>query len=165
MAQVPLALQADVQALLPRPSFMDISPHKIPTNTRNSGSTASTPMDHHAKRMRDEELDALLEAAPPSKRLETTPCHTPTHSPEHCGIERMAMTTPQAFGTPISSHVCDVHAAAAAAELRIRWANAQRQGPRACAPHACTQPGALKSRRRCARPACLSPPPLSHLAC
>lgn len=117
-------------ALLPRPSFMDISPHKIPTNTRNSGSTASTPMDHHAKRLREEELDAWLEA-PPSKRLETTPVHTPTHSPEHCGIERMAMTTPQAFGTPISSHVCDVHAAAAAAELRIRWANAQRQGPRA----------------------------------
>ena len=120
-----------------RPSFMDVSPHPrareaaCPPMTGCSASTASTPLD--LKRSREEELDAYLAAGPPCKRMETTPCSTPVQSPEHSSDQAMRMATPCFMGTPLSSHFCGGGAgggAQAAADLRIRWASQQRQGPR-----------------------------------
>jgi hypothetical protein len=117
---------AVVNAWLPRPRFMDISPEG-PKTTRSS-STGSTPSDMHTKRMReDAELDAIL-AEPPNKRMELTPCHTPSCSPDHLDeLPPATRLASFAFGTPISGHpmLCPL-----AEELRIRFGTAQTVGQR-----------------------------------
>ena len=117
---------------LTRPSFMDGSPvggERMDSSSRRSSSTSSTPLDADAqlKRAREEELDAYL-AVPPNKRMETSPCTTPIHSPEHMGGAAMVQSTPIAscnIGTPLAGH-----RPSGAAELGLRWAFSQRQGPR-----------------------------------
>lgn len=99
------------------------------SSSRRSSSTSSTPLDADAqlKRAREEELDAYL-AVPPNKRMETSPCTTPIHSPEHMGGAAMVQSTPIAscnIGTPLAGH-----RPSGAAELGLRWAFSQRQGPR-----------------------------------
>lgn len=118
---------AVVNAWLPRPRFMDMSPEGPPT--RRNSSTGSTPIDTNTKRMRedDAELDAFL-AQPPTKRMELTPCHTPACSPEHMDeVPPATRLANFAFGTPISGHQMSCPLAE---ELRIRFGTAQTVGQR-----------------------------------
>lgn len=117
--------ETPASAFLSRPSFVDKSPY--PLERMNSCSTASTPLDAQLKRARDEEIDAYL-AVPPNKRMEATPCHTPIHSPAHPSSTTDVQSTPIAgcsIGTPLVGQ-----RPPGAADLRLRWATSQRQGPR-----------------------------------
>lgn len=120
---------------LPWPAVMDVSPEDRPVAIRTS-STGSTPLDTHAKRLRSEaELDScpLHEPdEPPLKRMEFTPCHSPTRA-EQTPPEDMASVMPPrrlasvGFGTPISGHpIC----CPLVSELRLRYGMHQTQGPR-----------------------------------
>ncbi|EOD07591.1 hypothetical protein EMIHUDRAFT_460046 [Emiliania huxleyi CCMP1516] len=116
---------------LPWPAVMDVSPEDRPVAIRTS-SMGSTPLDTHAKRLRSEaELDScpLHEPdEPPLKRMEFTPCHSPTRA-EQTPPEDMASVMPPrrlasvGFGTPISGHpICcplESHAGAAAVALVV----------------------------------------------
>lgn len=101
-----------------------------PEGPARSSSNGSTPIDTHTKRGREveAELDALL-AEPPTKRMELTPCHTPTCSPDH--MDEMPPATRFAnnfaFGTPISGFPISCPLAE---ELRIRFGMAQTVGQR-----------------------------------
>ena len=149
-------MTTDLSSLFPRPAFMDVSPYPSAgrstsrsAGTGRSTSTASTPLDHLKRSRGEDELDAYL-AGPAPKRMEMTPCHTPAGSPEHARqqAEAMQMVTPAGFcATPVSSHpLCGAHAAG---YLNIRWASAQRQGPRTCAA---ALPAPLRVDRRLHRP-------------
>ncbi|EOD35537.1 hypothetical protein EMIHUDRAFT_462475 [Emiliania huxleyi CCMP1516] len=120
---------------LPWPAVMDVSPEDRPVAIRTS-SMGSTPLDTHAKRLRSEaELDScpLHEPdEPPLKRMEFTPCHSPTRA-EQTPPEDMASVMPPrrlasvGFGTPISGHpIC----CPLVSELRLRYGMHQTQGPR-----------------------------------
>ena len=97
---LPGGCQMDVAASynqrLPWPAVMDVSPEDRPVAIRTS-STGSTPLDTHAKRLRSEpELDScpLHEPdEPPLKRMEFTPCHSPTRA-EQTPPEDMASVMP-----------------------------------------------------------------------
>ena len=61
-----------------RPVFMDESPGGEMDCSPDS--TGGTPYGRGMKRPCDEELDAILEAGPRTKRMEMTPCQTPTQA-------------------------------------------------------------------------------------
>ena len=107
-----------------RPSFMDSdSPGASAMDCGSS--TGGTP--YSTKRLRDEELDAILNAGPPAKRMETTPCHTPVTSPGNEGPARMCTSTPLCT-TPLSGY--PTAALQRAGELGVRWGSASSIGPR-----------------------------------
>ena len=105
-------------ALPPRPSFMDAD-----SPAGDEMDCGGTPYHAIAKRSRDEELDAILMAGPPAKRMEMTPCHTPVTSPNN---ETQRMCT----GTPLCKTPLQGGAIVGADTLGLRWGSASGLGPR-----------------------------------
>ena len=82
-----------------------------------------TPYNAISKRSREEELDAILQAGPPAKRTEMTPC-TPCSSPYN-ESSRMCTDTPSLCKTPLQGG-----ALAGTDTLALRWGSASSLGPR-----------------------------------
>ena len=108
-----------------RPVFMDESPGGEMDCSPDS--TGGTPYGRGMKRPCDEELDAILEAGPRTKRMEMTPCQTPIHSSNLDGSARMCT------GTPLCTTPLNAYQAANSLqrnELGLRWGSASSLGPR-----------------------------------
>ena len=115
-----------------RPTFMDVSPYPP---SRASGSSSSPADGAFHKRLRDEELDAILGMPPHNKvRMEMSPMvSTPHQSPDHAAcaasnLQNAPMQTTPFCATPVAAS-CGA-GSELVRHLGLRWGSHRAQGPR-----------------------------------
>ena len=110
---------------------MDVSPYPP---SRASGSSSSPADGAFHKRLRDEELDAILGMPPHNKvRMEMSPMvSTPHQSPDHAAcaanLQNAPMQTTPFCATPVAAS-CGA-GSELVRHLGLRWGSHRAQGPR-----------------------------------